>query len=584
MGALQRRIPRVHVASLQLQGSPLSSGASLCSPRSASSSRAELALRHALMVPPKAAAAAAAAAAARLLVSSHSATGVATGPSTNRSSHSRWVQWGSKWRRSSWCRWGTTSTYEGLTDVNDDEFARSFTNIYTHRTPAGPPWYAGSLFLSHPRSLYRSLPLPLLTLCRTCTLRRTHKGHTCSPPCHITPLLSPNPSPLSLPQSRTSAGQPRLLRQRFSLSCTQPSPTGTRVGVPPQHGALASASAPRQCLTALTWLTCSYTDTTPLVPAYRHKKGRRVVLARTQLRQLDAAGAAQLQVIWGSHLLLCCPLPHRSHHHSLQLPPFPKALDTNAIPPYPSLLDSSSCHILVPTARGLCLTIPVPLPSPNSLSSPSSSSSPNVLQELEGWLGNSRARWKVVVGHHPVFSYGHHGDQQEMIDRVKPLLEVRCIDDPRLCACAYIDPPSHVYVLFFYSTCFPSAPPTTTHQRPVHYFTVGGGSKAWRSDAPSEAPGLRFYFPGPGFSALQVDRDRLSSPLLWRGRPANVLHHSGKNEGSHQVSQGCASTSQARASAHSKWTGTDFSVAFYGVGRPANVLHYFEEMSAPPGV
>ncbi|CAI5984940.1 unnamed protein product [Closterium sp. NIES-65] len=47
------------------------------------------------------------------------------------------------------------------------------------------------------------------------------------------------------------------------------------------------------------------------------------------------------------------------------------------------------------------------------------------LQELEGWLSNSQARWKVVGAHHPVFSYGKHGDQPEMVERIKPLLEVR---------------------------------------------------------------------------------------------------------------------------------------------------------------
>ena len=29
------------------------------------------------------------------------------------------------------------------------------------------------------------------------------------------------------------------------------------------------------------------------------------------------------------------------------------------------------------------------------------------------------------MGHHPVYSYGHHGSQAEMIERVLPLLEVR---------------------------------------------------------------------------------------------------------------------------------------------------------------
>ena len=39
-------------------------------------------------------------------------------------------------------------------------------------------------------------------------------------------------------------------------------------------------------------------------------------------------------------------------------------------------------------------------------------------------LANSKEQWKLVFGHHPVFSASlKHGNTQEMIDRVKPLLE-----------------------------------------------------------------------------------------------------------------------------------------------------------------
>jgi hypothetical protein len=42
------------------------------------------------------------------------------------------------------------------------------------------------------------------------------------------------------------------------------------------------------------------------------------------------------------------------------------------------------------------------------------------------WLGqtlsNSKAHWKIVIGHHPLYSAGKHGNTPELINRFKPLL------------------------------------------------------------------------------------------------------------------------------------------------------------------
>ncbi len=52
--------------------------------------------------------------------------------------------------------------------------------------------------------------------------------------------------------------------------------------------------------------------------------------------------------------------------------------------------------------------------------------------EQERWLKaalqKSDARWKIVVGHHMVRSYGGYGDQQILIDRIKPLLDEFKVD------------------------------------------------------------------------------------------------------------------------------------------------------------
>lgn len=50
------------------------------------------------------------------------------------------------------------------------------------------------------------------------------------------------------------------------------------------------------------------------------------------------------------------------------------------------------------------------------------------LSWLEQALSKSNATWKIVFGHHPVFSFGKHGHEKEMIDRVRPLLEKYHVD------------------------------------------------------------------------------------------------------------------------------------------------------------
>ncbi len=42
---------------------------------------------------------------------------------------------------------------------------------------------------------------------------------------------------------------------------------------------------------------------------------------------------------------------------------------------------------------------------------------------LEHELGRSQARWKIVYGHHPIYSHGRHGDTQSLVQRLLPLIE-----------------------------------------------------------------------------------------------------------------------------------------------------------------
>lgn len=50
------------------------------------------------------------------------------------------------------------------------------------------------------------------------------------------------------------------------------------------------------------------------------------------------------------------------------------------------------------------------------------------IQWLESELQASTATWKIVYGHHPVYSYGMHGNEERMMDLVRPLLEKYLVD------------------------------------------------------------------------------------------------------------------------------------------------------------
>ncbi|CAI5466907.1 unnamed protein product [Closterium sp. Yama58-4] len=126
---------------------------------------------------------------------------------------------------------------------------------------------------------------------------------------------------------------------------------------------------------------------------------------------------------------------------------------------------------------------------------------------------------EVVGAHHPVFSYGKHGDQPEMVERIKPLLEVVGAHHPVFSYGKHGDQPEMVerikplleYGVDVYINGHDhNMQHIKKDESPVHYFTVGGGSKAWRGDAPPVAPGLRFFFPGQGFSSLEVSRNSLT--------------------------------------------------------------------------
>jgi acid phosphatase len=50
------------------------------------------------------------------------------------------------------------------------------------------------------------------------------------------------------------------------------------------------------------------------------------------------------------------------------------------------------------------------------------------LKWLDNGLACSTMRWKIVVGHYPIFSNGHHGDNPELYKNLLPILERHRVD------------------------------------------------------------------------------------------------------------------------------------------------------------
>jgi tartrate-resistant acid phosphatase type 5 len=104
---------------------------------------------------------------------------------------------------------------------------------------------------------------------------------------------------------------------------------------------------------------------------------------------------------------------------------------------------------------------------------------------LQDALAASPARWKIVYGHHPIYSHGQHEDSEENIERLLPVLRDR--------ADIYLAGHDH----------------DMQHLRPegrLHFFVAGTGGKL----RPIE-PGPRSLFARSvrGFAVLEIARDTL---------------------------------------------------------------------------
>lgn len=105
-----------------------------------------------------------------------------------------------------------------------------------------------------------------------------------------------------------------------------------------------------------------------------------------------------------------------------------------------------------------------------------------------GWfrtaLARSRAPWKIVIGHHPIYS-GAHGDSPLLIARVAPLLEAFGVQ-------AYINGHDHDLQHIRRGT--------------VDYICTGAGAEGGRV---RPVPGTRFCLGRPGFASFRLAQEAL---------------------------------------------------------------------------
>jgi tartrate-resistant acid phosphatase type 5 len=109
----------------------------------------------------------------------------------------------------------------------------------------------------------------------------------------------------------------------------------------------------------------------------------------------------------------------------------------------------------------------------------------NQLKNLTEALEASTATWKLVVGHHTMFSYGPHGNTPELVEKILPILKANKVD-------MYINGHDH----------------TLQHIKradsDIHFVTSGGGSKAWKGEFDAFRPDAQLFYDGQGFTSISV--------------------------------------------------------------------------------
>ncbi|XP_045827160.1 purple acid phosphatase 7-like isoform X2 [Trifolium pratense] len=127
-----------------------------------------------------------------------------------------------------------------------------------------------------------------------------------------------------------------------------------------------------------------------------------------------------------------------------------------------------------------------------------------LLKDVDSALVQSKAKWKIVVGHHTIKTAGHHGNTQELVELLLPILKSNKVD-------AYINGHDHCLEHII------------DKESGIQFFTSGGGSKAWRGDIqPWNAEELKLYYDGQGFMSVQISET--NADIVFYDVFGKVLH------------------------------------------------------------
>ncbi|EOY21481.1 hypothetical protein QUC31_007317 [Theobroma cacao] len=128
----------------------------------------------------------------------------------------------------------------------------------------------------------------------------------------------------------------------------------------------------------------------------------------------------------------------------------------------------------------------------------------NLLKDVESALRESTATWKIVVGHHAIRSVGHHGDTEELVSHLLPILKANNVD-------FYMNGHDH---------CLEHISDTDSR---IQFLTSGAGSKAWRGDVKQlNREGLSFFYDGQGFMSVQLTQS--DAEIVFYDVYGNILH------------------------------------------------------------
>lgn len=117
---------------------------------------------------------------------------------------------------------------------------------------------------------------------------------------------------------------------------------------------------------------------------------------------------------------------------------------------------------------------------------------------LDSQLAQSRATWKVVVGHHPVRSGGKHGGSPALAQLLEPILERHGV---QIYLCGHDHALQHIQI------------------NDTHHICTGAGSSAGQV---TPVPGTRFAAAQPGFAVFTLDAGAMR--MAFRGADGATLY------------------------------------------------------------